>query len=73
MGDIAAVLEPHELPDLKEVASFIAVAEDGSFAEVARRLGLSPSSLSRLVALALRAKALRAWFASLHPLHFIQA
>lgn len=50
MGDIAAVLEPHELPDLKEVASFIAVAEDGSFAEAARRLGLSPSSLSRLVA-----------------------
>jgi DNA-binding transcriptional LysR family regulator len=44
------LLEPHELPDLKEVAAFIAVAEDGSFAEAARRLGLAPSSLSRLVA-----------------------
>ena len=44
------MLEAHELPDLKEVSAFIAVAEDGSFAEAARRLGVAPSSLSRSVA-----------------------
>jgi len=38
------------LPDLKEITAFIAVAEDGSFAEAARRLGVAPSSLSRSVA-----------------------
>lgn len=42
--------EPHELPDLKEITAFIAVAEDGGFAEAARRLGVAPSSLSRSVA-----------------------
>ena len=38
------------MPDLKEITAFIAVAEDGSFAEAARRLGVAPSSLSRSVA-----------------------
>lgn len=42
--------QEHELPDLKELAAFVAVAEDGGFAEAARRLDVAPSSLSRAVA-----------------------
>ena len=48
--DNAPLPEAHELPDLKEITAFIAVAEDGGFAEAARRLGVAPSSLSRSVA-----------------------
>lgn len=40
----------HELPDLKELAAFVAVSEDGGFAEAGRRLDVAPSSLSRAVA-----------------------
>jgi len=40
----------HELPNLGDLAAFVAVAEDGGFAEAARRLGVAPSSLSRAVA-----------------------
>ncbi|SDE78281.1 LysR family transcriptional regulator [Limimaricola pyoseonensis] len=39
-----------EYPELREIAAFVAVAEDGGFAEAARRLDLAPSSLSRAVA-----------------------
>ncbi len=48
--DNAPLPQKHELPDLKEITAFIAVAEDGGFAEAARRLGVAPSSLSRSVA-----------------------
>lgn len=44
------MLKPHELPDFKELAAFVAVAEDGGFAEAGRRLDVAPSSLSRAVA-----------------------
>lgn len=39
----------HELPQTGDLAVFIAVIEDGGFAEAARRLGTAPSTLSRTV------------------------
>nr|WP_246587291.1 LysR substrate-binding domain-containing protein [Stakelama flava] len=44
------MLKPHEFPDLRELAAFVAVAEDGGFAEAGRRLNVASSSLSRAVA-----------------------
>lgn len=39
----------HELPQTRDLAAFVAVAEDGGFAEAGRRLGVAPSTLSRTV------------------------
>lgn len=39
----------HELPQTRDLAAFVAVVEDGGFAEAGRRLGLAPSTLSRTV------------------------
>ncbi|WP_424931581.1 LysR substrate-binding domain-containing protein [Amaricoccus macauensis] len=39
----------HELPQAADLAVFVAVVEDGGFAEAARRLGAAPSTLSRTV------------------------
>lgn len=39
----------HELPQAADLAVFVAVIEDGGFAEAARRLGAAPSTLSRTV------------------------
>ena len=39
----------HELPQSGDLAVFVAVIEDGGFAEAARRLGAAPSTLSRTV------------------------
>lgn len=39
----------HDLPQTADLAVFIAVIEDGGFAEAARRLGAAPSTLSRTV------------------------
>lgn len=41
--------ETHELPQTRDLAVFVAVIEDGGFAEAARRLGVAPSTLSRTV------------------------
>lgn len=41
--------ETHELPQTRDLAVFVAVIEDGGFAEAARRLGTAPSTLSRTV------------------------
>lgn len=41
--------EAHELPQTRDLAVFLAVIEDGGFAEAARRLGTAPSTLSRTV------------------------
>jgi len=40
----------HELPQTRDLAVFIAVVDDGGFAEAARRLNAAPSTLSRAVA-----------------------
>ncbi|MBS8225176.1 LysR family transcriptional regulator [Vannielia litorea] len=39
----------HELPQTRDLAAFVAVVEDGGFAEAGRRLGMAPSTLSRTV------------------------
>lgn len=39
----------HELPQTRDLAAFVAVVEDGGFAEAGRRLGVAPSTLSRTV------------------------
>ena len=39
----------HELPQTRDLAVFVAVVEDGGFAEAGRRLGVAPSTLSRTV------------------------
>ena len=39
----------HDLPQTADLAAFVAVIEDGGFAEAGRRLGLAPSTLSRTV------------------------
>ena len=39
----------HDLPQTADLAAFIAVIEDGGFAEAGRRLGAAPSTLSRTV------------------------
>ncbi|WP_047996026.1 LysR family transcriptional regulator [Puniceibacterium sp. IMCC21224] len=39
----------HDLPQAADLAVFIAVIEDGGFAEAGRRLGAAPSTLSRTV------------------------
>lgn len=39
----------HDLPQTADLAAFIAVIEDGGFAEAGRRLGVAPSTLSRTV------------------------
>ncbi|ETX28531.1 LysR family transcriptional regulator [Roseivivax isoporae] len=39
----------HELPQTRDLAAFVAVVEDGGFAEAARRLNTAPSTLSRTV------------------------
>lgn len=40
----------HELPQTRDLIAFVAVVEDGGFAEAARRMGTAPSTLSRSVA-----------------------
>ena len=39
----------HDLPQTADLAAFVAVIEDGGFAEAGRRLGAAPSTLSRTV------------------------
>lgn len=39
----------HELPQTRDLAAFVAVVEDGGFAEAGRRLAVAPSTLSRTV------------------------
>ncbi|WP_108502167.1 LysR family transcriptional regulator [Paracoccus indicus] len=39
----------HELPQTRDLAAFVAVVQDGGFAEAGRRLGVAPSTLSRTV------------------------
>ena len=39
----------HELPQTRDLVAFVAVVEDGGFAEAGRRLGVAPSTLSRTV------------------------
>ncbi|MEB3419155.1 LysR family transcriptional regulator [Salipiger marinus] len=39
----------HDLPQTRDLAAFVAVVEDGGFAEAGRRLGVAPSTLSRTV------------------------
>ena len=49
----------HDLPQTADLAAFIAVIEDGGFAEAGRRLGVAPSTLSRTVT-RLEARSVRA-------------